>query len=68
MGAIVHFPQSTPRRARQSDAGTESSGDIVFFTGVRIERHADTEVVEAPATGTRPAQRGGSSGRRRRKA
>ncbi|MDQ0469715.1 hypothetical protein [Labrys wisconsinensis] len=68
MGAIVQFPQSTPRQTRLIDAGPERSGAILFFTGVRIERHADTAAIEADATGTRPAQSGTPSGRRRRKA
>jgi hypothetical protein len=68
MGAIVQFSQSTPRQTRPVDAGTERSGVILFFTGVRIERHADTEAIEADATGTRPARSGAPGGRRRRKA
>lgn len=63
MGVILSFPgQSRPARDPKPDSdGT--SAEIVFFTGVRIERHNDADKL----TGG-PVRTGGPQPRPRRKA
>lgn len=63
MGVILSFPgQGRPRRDDKPDSNG-ASAEIVFFTGVRIERHAETDTL----TGG-PVRSGGPQPRPRRKA
>jgi hypothetical protein len=62
MSVILHFPKQPKPRSQTSLEGREGTAQILFFTGVRIERHGEDEQASRP-------QRGGSTGgKRRRKA
>jgi hypothetical protein len=60
MSNILHFSLERPRRTRPEATQEGPMGQILFFTGVRFERHAEDD----------DSQRGGAAvqGRRRRKA
>jgi hypothetical protein len=62
MGVILEFTTGVPRRPRRDLAPDEPRGEILFFTGVRIERHVD-DVIDPQTHSTRSAKAG-----RRRKA
>ncbi len=63
MSIVLQFPKEPKPRSPSGSESREHSAEILFFTGVRIERHTgDDHQVSRP-------QRGGSaSGKRRRKA
>jgi hypothetical protein len=62
MSIVLQFPIRPHPRSQSADEQAGSGADILFFTGVRIERHTEDDKVNGP-------QRGGSAnGRRRRKA
>ena len=62
MSVILHFPKQPKPRSESGHEGREKSAEILFFTGVRIERHGDEEQA------SRPESRGSTGGKRRRKA
>jgi len=62
MSVILHFPKQPRPRSQAALEGHEKSAEILFFTGVRIERHSGEEQA------SRPQRRGSSGGGRGRKA
>ena len=46
MGTIIHFPIA-PGLRRQKTAAVEGGAEILFFTGVRYERHQEPVVRRA---------------------
>jgi hypothetical protein len=62
MSVILKFTTEVPRRTRRDLAPDEPRGEILFFTGIRIERHVD-DVVDPQTHSARSAKAG-----RRRKA
>jgi hypothetical protein len=62
MSVILHFPRQPHPRSESGLEGREKSAEILFFTGVRIERHGEEEQA------SRPQRRGSTGGKRRRKA
>jgi hypothetical protein len=44
MGMILQFPTEAARRTRRPASSAGPRGEIVFFTGVRIERHVDETI------------------------
>jgi hypothetical protein len=63
MSVILHFPKPSMPRAASGTEARDHTAEILFFTGVRFERHAD-EDAKLP----RPQRGGSTSGKRRRKA
>jgi len=63
MSIILPFPQNQVPRQGQPLEKPEKIGQILFFTGVRFERHLDNEHID-----NRPQRGGNASGKRRRKA
>ena len=70
MGEIVEF-RANPVRKAQSDveAGAGTNAEILFFTGVRYERHADDSAQDTTFDGGKTPGEGanGSSTRKRRR-
>jgi hypothetical protein len=62
MSVVLKFTTDVPRRSRREIAPDEPRGEILFFTGVRIERHMD-DLVDPQTHSARSAKAG-----RRRKA
>jgi hypothetical protein len=62
MSVILQFRSDVPRRARPAPSSDERRGEILFFTGIRVERHLDDTI--DPHTHSSPSARTG----RRRKA
>ncbi|MDQ0394558.1 hypothetical protein [Labrys monachus] len=62
MSVILHFPKQPNSRPQSGREGREKSAEILFFTGVRIERHGEGEQA------SRPQRRGSTGGKRRGKA
>ncbi len=58
MGELVQFRQTRPARARE----TGGAAEILFFTGVRYERMAET-----PPNNGHPSSNDGLSPKRKRK-
>lgn len=63
MSIVLQFPKQPHPRSPRGDQVPEYSAKILFFTGVRIERH-----VEEDLEVTRPQRGGSTNGKRRRKA
>lgn len=63
MSVILHFPKQPKLRTQSERENREFSADILFFTGVRIERQ-----VEDDHQVTHPERGGSTGGKRRRKA
>ena len=61
MSNVLSFRAPVARRPGRSLQPDEPRGEILFFTGVRIERHVETEIED-----NRPATDGASRGRRRK--
>jgi len=62
MSVILHFPTQPKPRTEAGLEGRETSAEILFFTGIRIERHGEEDQE------SRPQGRSSTGGRRRRKA
>jgi hypothetical protein len=56
MGILIHFPER-PERAGTGEASAGYAAQILFFTGVRYERHDDAAAPSGPAR-TRAARQG----------
>lgn len=65
MGQILKFPADAGAR-RPRHEGTDIQAEILFFTGVRYERHPETAET-GPAPRDRKPQRSGQ-GRKKRQA
>jgi hypothetical protein len=63
MSVILHFPKQPKLRSQSEPENRETSAEILFFTGVRFERHYEDDHQV-----TRPQRGGSSTGKRRRKA
>lgn len=64
MGTVIAWPGRSAHAARRSLGADEPRGQILFFTGVRYERHAEAG---AP-TGADPSKTSGGDRRRRKRA
>ena len=62
MSVILQFTTDVPRRTRRAAAPEGPFGQILFFTGVRMERHQDDTATN------RPDSDQAAKSRRRRKA
>jgi len=63
MSIILPFPHTQVPRRRPPLETHEKSGQILFFTGVRIERDVEQDTLDS-----HPQRGGNSTGKRRRKA
>jgi hypothetical protein len=62
MSVVLRFSQELARRPLRPIGQDEPRGEILFFTGVRFERHCE------PESDSGSDRRGNTQGRRRRKA
>jgi hypothetical protein len=53
MGVLIYLPER-PEPARNHEPRPPGAAEILFFTGIRYERHDDAVT---PATTSRPAKR-----------
>ncbi len=63
MSIVLQFPKQPQPRSPSGSQGHEYSAEILFFTGVRIERHDEGDHQAA-----RPQRGGSANGKRHRKA
>jgi hypothetical protein len=63
MSIVLQFPKYPQPRSPSGSENREQSAEILFFTGVRIERHTEDDHQV-----TRPQRGGSANGRRHRKA
>jgi hypothetical protein len=63
MSNVLPFPKQSPHRSLPDSERLGRSAEILFFTGVRIERHLDDDHQD-----NRAQRRGSTGGKRHRKA
>jgi hypothetical protein len=63
MSIVLHFPKQPQPRTSSGSENREHSAEILFFTGVRIERHNEDD-----QQASRPQRGGSAGGKRHRKA
>jgi hypothetical protein len=63
MSIVLQFPKQPNPRLPSGSENSERNAEILFFTGVRIERH-----VEDDHKASRPQRGGSTGGKRHRKA